>query len=123
MSCSHFFFFKQKAAYEMRISDWSSDVCSSDLQALDDRRLADAGLTDQHGVVLRAARQHLDDAADLLVAPDHRVDPTLAGRLGEVAPVLLERLVLLFRVLRGDPVAAPHQIGRASCRERVWQYG
>src|SRR3546814_9244340 len=28
------FFFKQKAAYEMRISDWSSDVCSSDLRAL-----------------------------------------------------------------------------------------
>src|SRR3546814_4780410 len=28
----HFFFFKQKTAYEMRISDWSSDVCSSDLQ-------------------------------------------------------------------------------------------
>src|SRR3546814_8213958 len=36
--CSHvyfylFFFFKQKTAYEMRISDWSSDVCSSDLIA------------------------------------------------------------------------------------------
>src|SRR3546814_13681169 len=30
----HFFFFKQKTAYEMRISDWSSDVCSSDLQSL-----------------------------------------------------------------------------------------
>src|SRR3546814_3822268 len=29
--CCHFFFFKQKTAYEMRISDWSSDVCSSDL--------------------------------------------------------------------------------------------
>src|SRR3546814_15674851 len=29
---SLFFFFKQKTAYEMRISDWSSDVCSSDLQ-------------------------------------------------------------------------------------------
>src|SRR3546814_12466612 len=28
-----FFFFKQKTAYEMRISDWSSDVCSSDLMA------------------------------------------------------------------------------------------
>src|SRR3546814_2435483 len=28
-----FFFFKQKTAYEMRISDWSSDVCSSDLFA------------------------------------------------------------------------------------------
>src|SRR3546814_14404272 len=30
--CDNFFFFKQKTAYEMRISDWSSDVCSSDLQ-------------------------------------------------------------------------------------------
>src|SRR3546814_8577118 len=29
----YFFFFKQKTAYEMRISDWSSDVCSSDLAA------------------------------------------------------------------------------------------
>src|SRR3546814_3320873 len=32
VGCS-FFFFKQKTAYEMRISDWSSDVCSSDLTA------------------------------------------------------------------------------------------
>src|SRR3546814_7874567 len=30
--CVVFFFFKQKTAYEMRISDWSSDVCSSDLK-------------------------------------------------------------------------------------------
>src|SRR3546814_8922619 len=29
-----FFFFKQKTAYELRISDWSSDVCSSDLNAI-----------------------------------------------------------------------------------------
>src|SRR3546814_11581730 len=34
----YFFFFKQKTAYEMLISDWSSDVCSSDLTA--DKRLA-----------------------------------------------------------------------------------
>src|SRR3546814_1304354 len=33
------FFFKQKTAYEMRISDWSSDVCSSDLVDLADARL------------------------------------------------------------------------------------
>src|SRR3546814_20151750 len=34
--CSVLFFFKQKTAYEMRISDWSSDVCSSDLiEAID----------------------------------------------------------------------------------------
>src|SRR3546814_8506860 len=34
-----FFFFKQKTAYEMRISDWSSDVCSSDLARLSRRAL------------------------------------------------------------------------------------
>src|SRR3546814_8070851 len=34
------FFFKQKTAYEMRISDWSSDVCSSDLKASLDTALA-----------------------------------------------------------------------------------
>src|SRR3546814_1359779 len=37
------FFFKQKTAYEMRISDWSSDVCSSDLQFVDPRRRRDIG--------------------------------------------------------------------------------
>src|SRR3546814_16174751 len=41
-----FFFFKQKTAYEMRISDWSSDVCSSDLGRDLPRHL------------LRAARRH-----------------------------------------------------------------
>src|SRR3546814_19453846 len=33
--CIFFFYFKQKTAYELRISDWSSDVCSSDLRALE----------------------------------------------------------------------------------------
>src|SRR3546814_4783732 len=33
VGCVIFFFFKQKTAYELRISDWSSDVCSSDLSA------------------------------------------------------------------------------------------
>src|SRR3546814_7153256 len=38
-----FFFFKQKTAYEMRISDWSSDVCSSDLEVQSElRSLAEA---------------------------------------------------------------------------------
>src|SRR3546814_1433827 len=44
MCCNIFFFFKQKTAYEMRISDWISDVCSSDLQRLQ-RRCRD----DLHG--------------------------------------------------------------------------
>src|SRR3546814_19656986 len=34
--CGVMFFFKQKTAYEMRISDWSSDVCSSDLAVYSD---------------------------------------------------------------------------------------
>src|SRR3546814_13469326 len=41
MFLSFFFFFKQKTAYEMRISDWSSDVCSSDLVAIVDFALLD----------------------------------------------------------------------------------
>src|SRR3546814_6789677 len=47
----YFFFFKQKTAYEMRISDWSSDVCSSDLP-FDQDRQAKKG----HAVGHRAAR-------------------------------------------------------------------
>src|SRR3546814_10698630 len=36
--CDILFFFKQKTAYEMRISDWSSDVCSADLFSLAHRQ-------------------------------------------------------------------------------------
>src|SRR3546814_3548397 len=53
-----FFFFKQKTAYEMRISDWSSDVCSSDLL----RRVEDRG-----GGLRRL------DAVDLRAFLDRRV--------------------------------------------------
>src|SRR3546814_19921685 len=60
---SVFFFFKQKTAYEMRISDWSSDVCSSDLLsghvgarhpagALDDTRVDE--VADAAGALLRS---------------------------------------------------------------------
>ena len=81
-------------------------------EALDDRRLADAGLADQHGVVLGAAAQHLDHAPDLVVAADHRVELALRGRLGQVAAEALERLELVLRVLVGDAVAAA-DLGRA----------
>src|SRR3546814_18151604 len=54
------FFFKQKTAYEMRISDWSSDVCSSDLPGQAGYRLAGAppGRTQAHrrGRLARQAR-------------------------------------------------------------------
>src|SRR3546814_5003449 len=41
------FFFKQKTAYEMRISDWSSDVCSSDLRAGADGQRRDVSRCDE----------------------------------------------------------------------------
>ena len=56
-------------------------------QAFDDGGLADAGLADQHRIVLGAARQHLDDAAHFLVAADHRIELALARQLGEIAAV------------------------------------
>src|SRR3546814_8757808 len=46
--CAFVFFFKQKTAYEMRISDWSSDVCPSDLRTFgepENRRFSAASLT------------------------------------------------------------------------------
>ena len=60
-------------------------------QALDDRGLADAGLADQHRVVLGAPGQDLDGLLDLVGPADHRVDLAAPGQLGQVDAVLLER--------------------------------
>src|SRR3546814_4660438 len=56
-----FFFFKQKTAYEMRISDWSSDVCSSDLGGVSWHRSWWMGhaLRDAGGPMLRPAHDHI----------------------------------------------------------------
>ena len=81
-------------------------------QPFDDGGLADAGLADQHRVVLGAAREHLDDAADLLVAADHRVELALRGELGQVAAVPLEGLVGRLGILRRDALAAAHLLQR-----------
>ena len=81
-------------------------------EALDDGGLADARLADEHRVVLGPAAEHLDDAADLLVAPDDRVELAGAGVGGQVAAVLLERLVGGLRVGRGDALAAAHALER-----------
>src|SRR3546814_7592471 len=67
MFCRFFLFFKQKTAYEMRISDWSSDVCSSDLK-----------------VVLYAAIRVAEAEADEGIERQPAVD-------AEHVPVLVER--------------------------------
>ena len=59
-------------------------------QALGDGGLADARLADQRGVVLAAARQDLDDALDLLLAADDRVELAGAGGLGQVDAQLVD---------------------------------
>src|SRR3546814_8373317 len=70
-----FFFFKQKTAYEMRISDWSSDVCSSDLSVIagslrryPPRPLLIAAIL----TTPPAARQHFPDAVRKQSSPAGR---------------------------------------------------
>ena len=75
-------------------------------QPLDHGRLADAGLADEHRVVLGPPRQDLDDPADLLLAADDRIELALPGQGGEVAGVLVQGLVLGLGLGVGDPLAA-----------------
>src|SRR3546814_8281373 len=74
-----FFFFKQKTAYEMRISDWSSDVCSSDLPARhlrawrEQRRTGGVGNRGAGTVPGDRRSEHDHPAAD-----QGRIDPRIA---------------------------------------------
>src|SRR3546814_7559784 len=88
-----FFFFKQKTAYEMRISDWSSDVCSSDLRS--------AG---PHQLVRRLAV----DAPE--VRPPHDVKP------GDVGSVVLDERVGARLGVGDDP---SHRVARQGDRKSV----
>src|SRR3546814_6841769 len=72
--CLFFFFFKQKTAYEMRISDWSSDVCSSDLAT--DLAASPAGPAPQ--MTLAAGNEH-GAARSMPISP-------LVAELNEPAP-------------------------------------
>ena len=74
-------------------------------EALDDGGLADAGLADQHGVVLLAAREDLHHALDLGLAADDRVGLALGGLPREVAAELVEELRAL-RLLAGALASA-----------------
>src|SRR3546814_3589879 len=98
-----FFFFKQKTVYELRISDWSSDVCSSDLQALGFLVVTDA---EELEVIQHAG------ANDFLAA-----DTAI-----ELHPAHTRQIV----AIKGEEQVEEHvlrgQIGRASCRERGCQY-
>src|SRR3546814_13236007 len=112
-----FFFFKQKTAYEVRISDWSSDVCSSDLP--DAAAAAKDAPTDW---------PHVDSAIAADPAIEARVREivagmTLAQKVGQMTQAEIKsvtpeqvREYYIGSVLNGE-------IGRASSRERVCPYG
>src|SRR3546814_1500642 len=94
-----FFFVKQKTAYEMRISDWSSDVCSSDL-VVNDERIIKAN----HGSLLPASWRTLYELTKI------KDDATF------------ERAIESGAGATKAAVERAGKIGRASCRERVCQY-
>src|SRR3546814_13805975 len=107
------FFFKQKTAYELRISDWSSDVCSSDLKesARKVRRL-----TRRTGV---AEDRGSKDVRPPRVNPLHQIeiDDFRRDRLLAALALILGAAFCL-----GLPFALQAgEIGRASCRESVCQ--
>src|SRR3546814_10784895 len=96
----HFFFFKQKTAYEMRISDWNSDVCSSDLEAWEDFALREAP-----DCTLPEADP--EDICYLQYSSGSTRFPT---------GVAVTHRALIHNLF------CHAKIGRASCRERVCQY-
>src|SRR3546814_2803956 len=104
-----FFFFKQKTAYEMRISDWSSDVCSSDLLIA--------------GVPPQTEGQHRDGCSQCgrrhkpasCHAVPGRTGCTTVCRRGERCDCCRH-----WRCARLQQCG--QEIGRASCRERVCPY-
>src|SRR3546814_2587909 len=98
--CRCVFFFKQKTAYEMRISDWSSDVCSSDL------------------VEGRAAGQRFADDRQF----EHRLAARIAADEAEQAAVGAGEVGIDGDRQHRLDLALHRQIGRASCRERGCQY-
>src|SRR3546814_18031399 len=124
-----FFFFKQKTAYEMRISDWSSDVCSS-VSAL--WMLVEPGLSPQPSLDALAHRSARRGPPNVLtIDPKIEDYPARVKRLlfGQAEPGGVSRPALADETLDLLVIHAPEtlpdalqQIGRASWRERVCQY-
>src|SRR3546814_4093127 len=73
-----FFLFKQKTAYEMRISDWSSDVCSSDLVTLAPFRFTQGAYT----LVSVMARYNITDQVEIQANVENLLDKTYFSQVG-----------------------------------------
>src|SRR3546814_5736215 len=113
-----FFFFKQKTAYEMRISDWSSDVCSSDLETgadddIDEDDLERLKDMTSEAPAIRAVNRLITRAVELR-ASDIHIEPTedalavrfrIDGAMREMAPLpnaMKLPLVSRVKIMSGD---------------------
>src|SRR3546814_18843469 len=132
--CLCFFFFKQKTAYEMRISDWSSDVCSSDLVAYGTSKGGVVSLTKyvatQHaaeGIRCNAIAPGLIMTQAFANSGQTNLEPfmkqILSPRVGQPKDVAAAVAYLASDDAAYVTGTVLHEIGRASCRERVCQYG
>src|SRR3546814_4794997 len=113
----HFFFFKQKTAYDMRISDWSSDVCSSDLQQVyvcDDVVKALAQRPDLPEGALYVVREgHLVDRHSVrFYAPDSEQAGMLARQ---------QEIENLRRDLKASQLIADQALAGVARAEGAWQ--
>src|SRR3546814_17948269 len=109
-----FFFFKQKTAYEMRISDWSSDVCSSDLAS--DAAWGEAACMIARGGTMKAVADHLRCSRSTLWRTLQSSE-RLRTRIAEERRFLAVEAASRFKGLHGAALEATEEIGRASCRE------
>src|SRR3546814_12588901 len=122
-----FFFFKQKTAYEMRISDWSSDVCSSDLAAgaVVAQGAQHVELAIAQGVVLRRLVRivlGLEQRGLRGAAGGGPAEPVVARAPHQraIAAPLRPRFAGVGAGELGQRAGRP-EIGRAPCGERVCQ--
>src|SRR3546814_16814841 len=119
----YFFFCKQKTAYEMRISDWSSDVCSSDL-----RLFGTPVSTMKHISGDRGEEENADYSVCVLVQKCCRYVVAFLRNMRLKAHGV--PAVFTFGSLTTVSLAVRYryafligwEIGRASCRDRVCQY-
>src|SRR3546814_18728004 len=122
-----FFFFKQKTAYEMRISDWSSDVCSSDLlgPVQDDQIVSgaeDSGATKAQAEGNAAALSILsEDGRTGLIAAEFDVDTPM-----EIEPARQDQVKDAMgsaTAARATPQPTGHQNRRTAGRVRMGRKG
>src|SRR5712692_6491150 len=71
-------------------------------QSLHDCRFTDARIADEYGIIFCATRDYLHNAADFIVASNHRINLSPSCQVGQVAAVFLERLIFTFGILIGD---------------------